>query len=446
MITSVSNLFVHGYAYIRNHPQLLMTLVLVVVIPVAFLISGQQFLSAARDNQERLEKDRVGVMQDLIASFVSVSMFDAQTIQAEIDRIVRLNPDITDLILAQEEGEAIRIIASHNVSEVNAEPQNKQIFRIANTNPDDSIIVPYAKNGVRYWQSIRLIRGPQNTDYYIYLETSLEHIDTLFASRITTAYIWLAGILCIVLLLILRHVRLIDYAYLYSETKKANEMKDLFTNMIAHELRAPLTAMRGYASMIREDKDLKQETKEHAFKIEDAAGRLVLIVNDLLDVARIHSGKLLVKNERTNILPIVISVVEAMQSSAKEKNITLVYEVVPNDVIITIDEKRFYQALTNLVSNSIKYTQAGTITVSVEDRTDRVEIRVKDTGMGISADNQKNLFAPFFRVASVEVDQTIGTGLGMWITKQIIELMRGSIGVESIHGVGTHVVVTLPKQ
>ena len=84
--------------------------------------------------------------------------------------------------------------------------------------------------------------------------------------------------------------------------------------------------------------------------------------------------------------------------------------------------------------------------MSVEDRTDRVEIRVKDTGMGISADNQKNLFAPFFRVASVEVDQTIGTGLGMWITKQIIELMRGSIGVESIHGVGTHIVVTLPKQ
>jgi signal transduction histidine kinase len=75
----------------------------------------------------------------------------------------------------------------------------------------------------------------------------------------------------------------------------------------------------------------------------------------------------------------------------------------------------------------------------------RVEIRVKDTGMGISSDNQKSLFAPFFRVKHSEVDAIVGTGLGMLITKQLIELMGGSIGVESIRGVGTHVVITLPK-
>lgn len=445
MIHKLLILSVGGYTYVRNHPQLLMTILLIVVIPVAFLMSGQQFLVAARDNQERLEKDRIGIMHDLFSSFVVASGFDSENIQKEIEHIVDLNPDITEFIFAHEEGNDIRILASRDSALRGSFEPNPQFFRISNANPDESIISPFARDGIRYWQSIKLVRGAQNDDYYIYLETSLERIDALFASRIMTAYLWLLGILSVVLILVVRHVRLIDYAYLYSETKKANEMKDLFTNMIAHELRAPLTAMRGYASMIRENAEVAPEIKEHASKIEDAAGRLVLIVSDLLDVARIHSGKLSITKTNVDVQKVIASVLEIMQSVAKEKNISLSQEGVRASLFIHIDEKRLYQALTNLVSNSLKYTSTGSIAVSVEDRSDRIEIRVKDTGMGISADNQKNLFAPFFRVDSAEVDQTVGTGLGMWITKQLIELMNGSIGVESIRGVGTHIILTLPK-
>lgn len=446
MINKLILLIAGGYSYVRNHPQLLMTILLILVIPVAFLMSGQQFLVAARDNQERLEKDRIGIMHDLFSSFVVASDFNSEEIQGEIKHIVELNPDITEFIFAHEEGSDIRILASRDDTLRGSLVPNPQFFRIGNANPDESIISPFARNGIRYWQSVKLVQGTQSDDYYIYLETSLERIDSLFAARITTAYMWLLGILFVVLILVVRHVRLIDYAYLYSETKKANEMKDLFTNMIAHELRAPLTAMRGYASMIRENSEVAPEVRTHASKIEDAAGRLVLIVSDLLDVARIHSGKLSITKTSVDIQKVIASVLEIMQSVAKEKDIVLSQGGVRSSLFIDIDEKRLYQALTNLVSNSLKYTSAGSITISVEDRSDRVEIRVKDTGMGISADNQKNLFAPFFRVGSAEVDQTVGTGLGMWITKQLIELMNGSIGVESIRGVGTHIVLTLPKK
>lgn len=445
MIRKLAHLTQVGYTYIRSHPQLLMTIVLIVVIPVAFIMSGQQFLIAARDNQERLEKDRVGIMHDLFSSFVVATSFNAETIQQEIEHIVSLNPDITEFILAHEEGSSVRIVAAQDKIFLNTTVPNPQLFRIANADPNESIITPFAKDGVRYWQSVRYVSGTDNDHYYIYLETSLQHVDELFAKRITEAYLWLVLILAVVLILIVRHVRLIDYSYLYSETKKANEMKDLFTNMIAHELRAPLTAMRGYASMIRENEAVTLDARTHATKIEDAAGRLVLIVSDLLDVARIHSGKLAMTKAEVDIQTIIASVLEAMQSVAQEKNIILLQEGMRAPLMLSIDEKRLHQALTNLVSNSLKYTNAGSITVTVEERADRVEIRVKDTGMGISADNQKNLFAPFFRVASAEVDQTVGTGLGMWITKQLIELMQGSIGVESIKGVGTHIVVTLPK-
>jgi signal transduction histidine kinase len=298
---------------------------------------------------------------------------------------------------------------------------------------------------MRYWQSYRLVRDEGGDVHYIFVETSLAHIDGLFASRIVTAYYWLFGILAVVLLLILRHVRLIDYGYLYRETKRAYEMQDLFTNMMAHELRAPLTAVKGYASLIEENQGAPLESRSQAEKIRDSAERLLLIVNDLLDVARIHGGKLQVKNERTEVKKVIAGVIDAMQPSAKEKNITLGGEGVLPEVWIQIDGRRFHQALTNLVSNAIKYTKAGAITIALEERRDRIEIRVKDTGMGISAEDQKNLFAPFFRVESEEVDRIVGTGLGMWTTKQLIEIMHGSIAVESIRGVGTHIVVIFPK-
>jgi signal transduction histidine kinase len=100
------------------------------------------------------------------------------------------------------------------------------------------------------------------------------------------------------------------------------------------------------------------------------------------------------------------------------------------------------QILTNVVSNSLKYTPQGVVELQCSQQGKYVEIIVKDTGTGISAEDQKKLFAPFVRVGGVDQTVTTGTGLGMWITKQLVEILGGDIGVESIKGVGTHVVIT----
>ncbi len=435
-----------GVRYIREHPQLLMTLLLMVVIPVAFLVSGQQFLNAARFNQERLEMDRVGMIHDLFAAYMQATEFDPESIQNEIETLAQANPDITKFHVAKEEGTDIRIVASLDADQIDTIALAPNTYRIGNTNPNEAIISPYAQNGVRYWQSFKLVRDGVSVDHYIFIETSLEHIDTLFAARIMSAYYWLIAILGVIFVLLIRHVKLIDYAYLYRETKRANEMKDLFTNMIAHELRAPLTAMRGYASLIHERTNIDEVTKKNAMEIESAAGRLVTIVSDLLDVARIQSGKMSIESGSVHLSGLIRSVIEALHPSAAEKKIELIIDDPYGNIEIIGDEKRFYQALTNVVSNAIKYTPKGVITISVTRMSDRVEIRVKDTGMGISSENQKKLFAPFFRVAGEEVSSITGTGLGMWITKQLIELMNGSIGIESIKDVGTHVVITMPQK
>jgi len=222
-------------------------------------------------------------------------------------------------------------------------------------------------------------------------------------------------------------------------------MKDLFTHMIAHELRAPLTTMRGYASMIRERETSDGDTKKNALEIERAAERLVGIVSDLLDIARIQSGKMDIAREPFHLSGTIRAVVEALHPSAHEKNIHIAIDDPKGTVQMKGDEKRIFQVLTNIVSNAIKYTNKGTVTISVLELRDRMEIRIKDTGMGISAHDQQKMFAPFFRVEGKETAAITGTGLGLWVTKQLIEHMGGSIGVESIKGIGTHVVITLPK-
>lgn len=433
-----------GYGYVGRHPQLLLTLLLIIVIPFAFLFSAQQFLRAGENNQERLEKDRLGMLHDVFSSLLRASSFDTSRVQDEITNISTLNPDIIEFSVAKDVGGVITVFASKNTEQINAPVQDPHAYRMSIIHPNESIITPHAESGIRYWKSYRLV-SHDSSPYYIYTKTSLEHIDTLFASRVREAYYILFAILLVVLLLTIHHVRMIDYAYLYAQVKEANDTKDLFTNTVAHELRAPLTAIRGLASMISESKDVSTENLRNAKNIDLAASRLVTIVGDLLDVARIQSGQLIIEKQQIDVQMTINSVIDTMQSQANEKHIALKQEGTTGQFFVTTDPKRLHQALTNVVSNAIKYTPSGSITIAIADIGQNVELRIKDTGMGISADNQKNLFTPFFRVKRQEVSTIVGTGLGMFITKQLIERLGGSIGIESIKGIGTHVVIVLPK-
>lgn len=445
MLDKALSLVVDGADYVRNHPQLLVTLLLLIIIPVSFVWSGIQFLDVSKQNQDTLEKSRIGLMHDLFVSVMVASEFNIDIIGAQMINIAGTNPDITKFIVAKETSEGIVRIASLDTSHIGTIEENTELYDFSRVRSDETLIFPFFLGDTRYWQAFRSFKTPGNETYFLMTEYSFAGTDTLFETRELSAYIWLTVLLLVISFLLYRQVRLIDYSYMYKEAQKAIETKDLFTNMIAHELRAPLTAMRGYASLIYEKKDVDEKTREQASRIGESSERLILIVNDLLDVARIQSGKLAVTKSVVNVSGVVRTVIDTIAASANEKNIQLVGVGTDDAHMVIGDEKRLIQAITNLVSNAIKYTEKGSIEISLTDRRDRVELRVKDTGMGISAEDQQKLFAPFFRVESQSVSQITGTGLGMWITKQLIELMGASIGVESIKGVGTHIVVTLPK-
>lgn len=430
--------------YVKNHPQIFFVLILLIIFPLLFLYTGQQFLDVGRANQERLQKDRVGLMHDVFSSLLSATNFDTDIIQSEFNKVAALNPDILDYKISKSEQGKIIPVVSFLDEDTGISGNELDLYRNASVRLDESIIFEVYENGERVWLTYRAVANEAGILYFIYTKLSLKSIDDLFSSRERMAYFSLVFVYFFIAALAYWHIRLTDYRYLYINAKKANETKDLFTNMIAHELRAPLTAIRGYASLL-DEKLVDAEQKKYASRVKESSERLITIVNDLLDVARIQSGKLSVTKEEIDIAAIVVDVIDELKISAKEKNIQLTYSKSNDRYIAMADKKRLHQALTNLVSNAIKYTQNGSIELSLEEKKAYVEIRVKDTGMGISSEDQKKLFAPFFRVAQDDVSKITGTGLGMWITKQLIELMGATIGVESIKGVGTHIVISLHR-
>lgn len=444
MVSRILNAIEHSLQYTKHHPQLFFVIILILVVPLLFLYSSLTALRIAASDQQTIARERIGLMHDVFVSLVEINGTDnLYPLGQEIHDIAAENPDIVVFRLTERSDGSFIPRVALDESVLN-EPDNPTLYKYAYTHEDESLVSIKEVDGVRYNEAVRQFEV-NGVDYFILTATSLVGVDQLFNIQKQRILFSLVPIYLFIFALAYWHIKLTDYRYLYIKVHKANEMKDLFTNMIAHELRAPLTAIRGYASMIEESSANKEQTK-YAVRVKDSAERLLAIVNDLLDVARIQSGKLSVEHEPFDVSEVVIAVTDELHVSAYEKQIKLSHIGAIESHVVVGDRKRMHQALTNLVSNAIKYTPEGAIELSVEEKYSTVEIRVKDTGMGIASDDQKKLFAPFYRVQNDSVSKITGTGLGMWITKQLVELMGGKISVESIKGVGTHLVLTLPRE
>ena len=219
------------------------------------------------------------------------------------------------------------------------------------------------------------------------------------------------------------------------------QLKNEFVYVAAHELRAPVTIIRGYISMIKE-KHITQ--KDGLAEIQKANMRLEQLVNDLLEIARSDSGKLDVKVQPVALLPIVQKNLLAFESVARERKIKLVPDLCKEDVTVLADPKKLDEILANLISNAIKYgRESGFIIISVKRGTTEGILSVEDNGNGIPAAAQKQLFHKFYRTPEALASETTGTGLGLYITKELVVRMKGRISFKSELGTGTTFTVAL---
>ncbi|WP_017653340.1 ATP-binding protein [Fortiea contorta] len=236
-----------------------------------------------------------------------------------------------------------------------------------------------------------------------------------------------------------------------SDRKAIERMKDEFISVISHELRTPLTSLHSALKILATGRlgNLSAEGQQMLGIADDSTQRLVRLVNNVLDLQRIESGKVIMDCQACNAANLMIQAAEAMQAMAQQHEVTLVKQ--PQDIFVWADADYILQALTNLLSNAIKFSSPSStvwLTVAPEENpahlTTEVVFRVRDEGQGIPADQLERIFERFQQVDSSDSRKKGGTGLGLTICRKIIEQHNGRIWVESYPGCGSTFAFTLP--
>lgn len=223
--------------------------------------------------------------------------------------------------------------------------------------------------------------------------------------------------------------------------KENRKLRDEFVFISAHELRTPVTAIKGYLSMILDKTfgEVPQAVKENLEIVNASNERLVQLVNDLLEVARSEAGKMKINMEATPIGENVTTVLNELKSLSDKKGIKVSYnEPELSKLPVMADPYKLKEVLTNLIGNAIKYTLGnGDIQITHEKKENNLIIHIKDHGMGMTPEDVSKLFAKFYRVQNDNTAAIEGTGLGLFICKEIVERMKGKIWVESEVGKGS---------
>jgi signal transduction histidine kinase/CheY-like chemotaxis protein len=230
----------------------------------------------------------------------------------------------------------------------------------------------------------------------------------------------------------------------------ANRAKSAFLANMSHELRTPLNAIIGYSEMLEEEtRDSGRiEDVRDLQKIQSAGKHLLSLINDVLDFSKIEAGKMALHLETFDVQPMIEQIVTTLQTAAKKNSNRIVYHAAKNIGSMHADVTKVRQILLNLGSNACKFTTNGTVTLNVERRKadggDWIVVRVNDTGIGMTEEQQRNLFQDFEQADTSIARKYGGTGLGLAISGRFAQMMRGRIRVESKHGEGSTFIVELP--
>lgn len=227
-----------------------------------------------------------------------------------------------------------------------------------------------------------------------------------------------------------------------------DQLKSEFVSIASHELLTPTAAIEGYLSMILEEKmgvvDKKAET--YLWTVFQSSKRLSALVKNLLSVSRIESGRIKVEPKIFDLNEVVAQQLDQLQVKATEANLYLKAKYPRHQASVFADPERVTQAVVNMISNGLKYTKQGGVTVAVVEKPRFYEVQVTDTGVGVSEADRQHLFQKFSRIETSATAGIMGTGLGLYITKAIVELMGGSVWVKSTVGQGSTFAFSVPKQ
>lgn len=238
-----------------------------------------------------------------------------------------------------------------------------------------------------------------------------------------------------------------DLQMAIQELKKVDVAKSNFMANISHEFRTPLNAIIGAAEILQEGiwGELTPKQKKYVHNIDDSGRHLLQLINDVLDISKLATGKMLLNPEPFYVAEVVQQAMNGIQSMAAEKNIVLKVSILPDDFLVKADMHKFLEILYNVLSNAVKFTREyGRVEILVEKKDPVFTVTVRDTGIGIAPEDQERVFLEFEQVDSSYARQYEGTGLGLPIVKKIVELHGGNIHLRSQLDIGTEVLFVMP--
>lgn len=428
---------------IKKNPQLFWTIFVAIFITIGFIIIAQLFIQIAQDAQERLINVRIGSIQDSLSEFIELKEESREKIDNAIVNLMNQNQTILDFTFYIKDGSTFKVFASSEKNKIGSLLEEVPLAaQLALNDVKNSYTIELQTTDERQYQTFRSLVKNGETVGLISTTQTLSQADLAVEENIKKGIIVLIVILVLIMFLFFRHSKIIDYTALYEDLKQVDQLKDDFISMASHELKTPLTAIRGYSEYITEGKEIPEEYKEYSRRIDVSSKQLAELVEDMLDVSRIQQGRMqfeireiIAPNFISNLMPV-------FETLAQQKNLKLVLEQEGLKFSkVCVDENRLRQVLVNIVGNAIKYTKEGEVKIKLSNDANILEIRVSDSGIGMSEEERKHLFEKFYRVRNDDTKDIKGTGLGLWITKQLVEKMGGTLSVESIKGMGTHMIV-----
>ncbi len=442
-----SNIFSKSFFFVKGNLNIIYSLLLLIFIPAAFFINNYLMNSNYEKAIDQMTRSNAVLVENVINNLIQDHVGDTVTVQSAIERVKRENEEVVELsILQPNDSGGFLVINSTDPSKAGQviEGDLQSLLVWSTSDP-----IAYLDRGgsQRYWKvTKKLFDGSNQKIGLIVASFSLDNSDTLINRVISESYWVLFLTILVVVLLIANQARMLDYAIMVTKLKEVDKMKDMFMSMASHELRTPLTAIKWYLDALKEKKDLvlDDESNHYINNLSLSAKRLNNLVEDILEVSRIEGNRLPMEVSVFDANGVVAQTIDEMRSQAQEKGLTLNLKLCELAANIKADQNRLKQIVVNLVGNAVKYTEKGSIDVATSIKKDELLISVADTGIGISSEDQAKLFKKFSRIINDRTRDILGTGLGLWITFEIVKRMEGKITVESIEGIGSHFTVRFP--
>lgn len=435
----------------RQRLEFFYSLLLIILIPALLVGNTLWLVGAMKDNFDAELRQKASLAASLIGTSVAPLLEkgspDPAVLDSYIARLRAGEEDLSALSIMVRDGEGFRVVGSSRQGASGSRINDIQTQIVWSQDQPVAVMVDgETGRGWRILAPVHAASAPGRKVGLVSAEVSLGSAERLFVQTLHRSMLLLAGLVVVILLLLVNHFKFVEYAQLLRRQRELDRMKDDFISVATHELRAPITVIRGYldglldGSMGKVDK-AGRENVQAAFTQAD---RMAGLVRDLLDVSRLEQGRTKFNFAEVEVSPMVSGIVRAYGIRAKEKGLKLEYAPPASLPAVRADPARLEEVFTNLIDNAIKYSREGRVTVRHEVGRGELLTVISDTGIGMTAEEREHLFERFYRVKNADTATVTGTGLGLWIIKQYVEAMGGRITVDSMKGSGSSFTVSMP--